>query len=249
MPPDWKRRFHRLFDPLIARRADREARRVLRALPDGEYRADPNFPYVPQFTSPERIVDYIHHGYTGLDDPQQATFGAPTPEDYAFWSRRVCALAVIKMAVAGYQSAPAPSLWELTEQGLAMDGYRMEDERGQMVDEGWYFAAQVELARRYGLHLGGYSYVSPLALCAWIYRGFPVAATVTPDIGEREDLTGRYGGHVVLVYGFGWQNGQPTYFLLHNPSGRYPELQAEARIPYARFRESYAYRFAVFQPL
>src|SRR5688572_29370097 len=97
-----KREIHRYLDPLIARYDEWREHRYLRHLPDGEYRVPLDIPYVPQFTSPELITDYIHRKFDGQHDPLWQTFGADDPADYSFWSRRVCALAVLKMAIAAH---------------------------------------------------------------------------------------------------------------------------------------------------
>lgn len=243
-----KTELHRWLDPLIAMRNERPVRKTLANLTDGEYRLPFDVPYVAQFASPERINDYIHHQYDGTQDPQWQTFGAENAEDYVFWAQRVCALACLKMAVMGYQSHdPAPTLWQLVQEGLALDGYRLRDAEGRWIDEGWYVQAQVKLANRYGLVMEGHSYASLLGICRSILDGKLVAATVTPELGERVAQTRRYAGHLVLVTGFRWKHGKPIAFRVHNPSGRYPELQADAWISAKRFRQSYAYRYATLK--
>lgn len=241
-----KKEFHRTVDPLLVWRQEQQDRACLRGLADGEYRVPLAVPYVPQFASPELIHAYIHEQFDGRADPAWASFGAADPADYVFWSRRVCALAVIRMALAAYQRDPLPTLWELTQQGLAYQGYRVHDEQGRRIDEGWYFHAQAKIAADYGLSLTGFSYASVVGICRHILEGRLVSANVTPELGERVPLSRRFGGHAVLVHGFRWHNGSPTHFILHNPSGRYPELQADALIPAVRFRQSFAYRYAVF---
>ncbi len=241
-----KAELHRWLDPLLAWRSGRGARRILAGLADGEYVVPLDVPYVPQFASPSLINDYIHNGYAGKQDPNWADFGASDSADYAFWAPRVCALACLKMAIAAHEQ-DTPTLWQLVQEGLALDGYRVRDEQGRWLDEGWYVAAQIKLAARYGLQMTGYSYASPLEICQRIHEGHLVAATVSPELGERQSLIRRYGGHLVLVLGFRWQAGRPTAYQVHNPSGRYAELQANAWISARRFRQSYAYRYAVLK--
>ena len=120
-------------------------------LASGTYRSPASVPYVAQFASPERICDYIHRGYDGTHDPRWRTFGATEPGEYAFWAPRVCALACIKMAVEAFYPQRQPTLWQLVKEGLAADGYRLRDERGRWIDEGWTVHAQIYLAARYGL--------------------------------------------------------------------------------------------------
>ncbi|NDJ75552.1 MAG: hypothetical protein GYB65_04770 [Chloroflexi bacterium] len=241
---------HPLLDPVLSMPQHWQTWRALRNLPSGAYRAvEGKVPYYPQFASPNLIYDYIHNGYDGTQDPNWQVFGASDPAEYAFWSHRVCTLAVIKMAAEAFDPTVQPTLWQLVKEGLAADGYTVRDERGRWVDEGWYFHAQVHLARRYGLLAEGESYVSPLNVCQRIHAGWLVAASVTPELGEREPSGHRYGGHLVLVHGFEWAAGQgPTAFTLHNPSGRCPELQGNAVISAERFAASFAYRLVAFRP-
>ncbi|MCI0711883.1 MAG: C39 family peptidase [Chloroflexi bacterium] len=241
-----KTELHRWLDPLISWTNGGHWRQAVKSIPDGEHLLPFDVPYVAQFASPERIVDYIHNDYRGLDDPRWHDFGAEDPEDYAFWAPRVCALACLKMALAAHTIA-SPTLWQLVQEGLDLNGYTVYGENGALIDEGWYVDAQIKLAARYGLRLTGYSYASPLGVAASIYAGKLVAATVTPEIGERTPQSRRYGGHLILVTGFRWQAGKPTAFRINNPSGRFKELQADAWIAARRFQQSYAYRFATFE--
>lgn len=243
-----KTNLHRWLDPVLAWRSAQAKRQKLATLPDGDYLLPFDIPYIPQFASPERINDYIHHGYDGTQDPNWSSFGAENPADYAFWSPRVCALACLKMSIMALNpTTPPPSLWQLVQEGLLHDGYKLHDAEGRFIDEGWYVAAQIALAKDYGLQMTGHSYASPLAICNAILQEQIVAATVSPEIGERKPKSNRYGGHLVLVIGFRWQNGQARAFCIHNPSGRYPELQAHAWIPTRRFIQSFAYRFATLK--
>ena len=245
-----KREIRRWHDPFKAWRNSTHWRKQLAHLADGEYTLSFDVPYIPQFASPNRINDYIHNGYTGHDDPQRHThFGAEDDADYVFWSARVCALACLKMAIMAYDTAqPAPTLWELVQKGLAHGGYITHDEQGNFVDKGWYVHAQLKLAADYGVLMQTYGYASAWGIAHTIQQGKIAAATVSPELGERKPLSRRYGGHLIVVTGFRWQRGRPTYFRVHNPSGRYPELQANAWLPYAKFRREYAYRFATYEP-
>jgi hypothetical protein len=241
-----RRNLHRLIDPVRSLPNHWRAARRLRDLPDGEYNTGVNVPYVPQFASPHLINAYIHEGLHGRDDPRWRDFGADDPDTYTFWAHRDCAIACVKMAVDAFGKAAPRSMWELTQEGLALGGYRTHDESGAFVDIGWFHTALVQLAERYKLRAGGMGYASLLNVCAAIRDGWLVAAGVTPELGERGPLR-RYDGHFVLVYGFTWQDGRCVRVTLHNPSGRYPELQAGAVIPAKRFRAAFAHRFISFR--
>ncbi len=249
MASRWKAALHSRLDPLLSL-PDRWRRgRSLADLPDGEYRVPVDVPYYAQFASPDRIYDYIHRGYDGLQDPNWHVFGSDDPAEYAFWAPRICALACLKMAIEAFHPKTRPSLWQLVKEGLAVKGYAVRDGRGRWLDQGWYVHAQLHLARQYGLEVVGQGYVSPLSVCHHVRAGWLVAASVTPEIGEREPAGGRYGGHLVLVFGFGWRAGRPTHFLLHNPSGRFPELQANVHLTAAHFAGNFAHRLIALRPV
>ncbi|MCC7206967.1 MAG: hypothetical protein IT323_06650 [Anaerolineae bacterium] len=222
----------------------RRAARRLRDLPDGEHRAPVEVPYTAQFATPALIRAYIHDGLDGAQDTNRAAFGAAQvdPAEYAFWAHRACAIACVKMAIDAFQSAPPASMWQLIQDGLALDGYRVHDERGVFVDQGWFYPPLAELAARNGLETRGMAYASTLDVCAAIRDGWVIAAAVTPELGEHGPLR-RYDGHFVIVYGFVWRRRRPERFLVHNPSGRYADLQAGARIPAGRFGRAFAHRF------
>lgn len=243
----FKAALHPWLDPVVSLPDHWRVQRSLGSLANGEYCAEVQVPYYAQFASPERIHDYIHAGYDGAQDPNWSLFGAKDPADYAFWAPRVCTLACIKMAAEAFQPSVRPSLWELVKAGLDVNGYTVRDGQGRWVDEGWYYHAQVHLASYCGLKAVGRSYVSPLTICDYIRDGWLVAASVSPELGERQPRDRRYGGHLVLVYGFTWENGHPTRYYLHNPSGRYPELQAHAAVSSERFKGQYAYRFVALR--
>ncbi|MBN1679713.1 MAG: hypothetical protein JW966_05440 [Anaerolineae bacterium] len=86
-------------------------------------------------------------------------------------------------------------------------------------------------------------------MCRYIQAGWLVGASVTPELGERHPRRRYYGGHVVLVFGFLWDGRRPTHYMLHNPSGRYAELQAGAVIPAPRFNATFARRLIALRPI
>jgi hypothetical protein len=233
---------HRIVDPVLSLPNAWRAAAQLKPLADGEYNASVTVPYVPQFASPSLINDYIHRGLHGYDDPNWMTFGADDVDAYTFWAHRACAIACLKMAMDAYYAQQARTMWQLIEEGLALGGYRTHDEAGAFIDEGWFYPALVQLARRCGLQVGGMGYASVLNICQAVREGWLVAAAVTPELGEWGRLR-QYDGHFVLVYGFRWSRGQCESLILHNPSGRHAELQAGAVIPARRFRAAFAHRF------
>ncbi len=242
-----RRTLHRWIDPVGSLPNHLRAVRQLRHLPDGDYCASVEVPYVSQFASPSLIDAYIHRHLHGRDDPDWRSFGAEDADTYTFWAHRSCAIACVKMSMDAFGTAAPRSMWQLVDEGLSLGGYRTHDESGVFVDEGWFYPALVRLAANYGLQVGGKSYASVLDICIALRTGWLVAPGVTPELGETGPIR-LYDGHFVLVYGFVWQAGRCTHLILHNPSGRTPDLQAGARIPIRRFRQAFAHRFMMFYP-
>src|SRR5262245_12072229 len=123
-----RRTLHRLTDPVRSLPSHRRAARLLRNLPDGEYRASDTIPpYVPQFASPELIHAYIHDRLHGRDDPNWRDFGSDQVDEYTFWAHRACAIACVKMAIDTYATHEPCTMWQLVEEGLSLGGYRTHD--------------------------------------------------------------------------------------------------------------------------
>src|SRR5258706_9988504 len=166
-----RRNMHRLLDPLLSIPNRRRAAQHLSQLPDGDY-SIPNVPYVAQFATPELINSYIHEQLHGRDDPNWQSFGSDDVDAYTFWAHRACAIACVKMAVDAFSSSAPRSMWELVEQGLALDGYRTHDVSGNFVDEGWFYPALIKLAAQHGLETYGMAYASTLDVCAAVQAGW-----------------------------------------------------------------------------
>jgi len=64
-------------------------------------------PYFSQWESPELAAEFIDGSRRAADDPRWADSGASTPEEYEFWSHKVCGLACLKMIMA-WRGVPVP---------------------------------------------------------------------------------------------------------------------------------------------
>ncbi len=130
---------------------------------------------------------------------------------------------------------------ELIRQGIAAGGY--------IIDLGWIYQPLVNVGQSYGLKGQVYKTLSIENICSLLLTGALVIASVSDEIGERNDTPITHkGGHVVLVHGFEWSNQECQTLLLHNSSGRFPELQENAVIPYDRFAAAFAGRGFAFWP-
>jgi hypothetical protein len=222
----------------------------LSSLSPGWYRFPKKLPYYPQFASPELIYSYIHEDFDGRDDPRWRDYGTEDIEEYLFWCSRACGIACFKMSLEALTTLPRlPTMIQLIRQGVALGGYIVHNEQGALVDLGWFYQPLVNLGENYGLHGHVCKTFTIDEICSYLATGSLVIASVSPEIGERDTDTPitKRGGHLVLVHGFEWSQQGCKAFLVHNPSGRFPELQANAVIPVNLFSEAFAGRGLVFK--
>ena len=219
-------------------------------LAPGWYSFPKELPYYSQFASPELIYSYIHEDFDGRDDPRWRDYGTEDIEEYIFWCSRACGVACIKMSLEAFTTpSQLPTMIELIRQGIARGGYIVHNEQGEFVDLGWFYQPLVKLGEDYGLRGQVCKTLTIDEICLYLANGSLVITSVSPEIGEREAdmaITKR-GGHLVFVHGFEWSQQGCKALLLHNPSGRFPELQANAVIPISRFSEAFAGRGFVFE--
>jgi hypothetical protein len=208
----------------------------------------PKLPYYAQFASPELIYAYIHENFDGRNDPRWRDYGTEDIEEYLFWHKRACAIACLKMCLEALTTLPqVPTMIELIRKGVDLGGYIVHNEQGEFVDFGWYYQPLVKLGEAYGLHGHVCKTLSTDELCSYLAAKSLVIASVSPEIGERDTPISKQGGHLVLVHGFEWSPQGCKAFLLHNPSGRFSELQSNAVIPFERFSKAFAGRGLVFE--
>ncbi|WP_220201253.1 C39 family peptidase [Reticulibacter mediterranei] len=214
----------------------------------GRYCFPRKIPYSAQFASPELIHSYGHEHFDARQDPRWREFGAEDVEEYCFWCSRSCAIACLKMCIETLTRSKQPlSMFELIQQGLAAGGYIIRHEQGELVEFGWIYQPLVNIGQSYGLKGQVYKALSIENICSLLLTGALVIASVSDEIGKRNDTPITHkGGHMVLVHGFEWSNQGCQTLLLHNSSGRFPELQENAVIPYDRFAAAFAGRGFAF---
>ncbi|HWS82868.1 MAG TPA: C39 family peptidase [Ktedonobacteraceae bacterium] len=222
----------------------------LSSLSPGWYRFPKKLPYYAQFASPELIYAYVHENFDGRNDPRWRDYGTEDVEEYLFWHRRACGIACLKMCLEALTTQPQfPTMIELIRKGVDLGGYIVHNEQGEFVDFGWYYQPLVKLGEDYGLHGHVCRTLTTDEMCTYLAAGSLVIASVSYEIGERDadmPITKR-GGHLVLVHGFEWSEQGCQALLVHNPSGRFSDLQANAVIPFDRFSEAFAGRGFVFE--
>jgi hypothetical protein len=127
-----------------------------------------------------------------------------------FWQERVCAIAALKM-VLDFEDASAPSLDELIQQGVAIDG------RDPQL--GWKHAALRDLASEYGIELelreykhegGEEQFLSEAQML--LENEHPIIISITLPHG---------GSHLVVLTGIKVDdNGQVEGFHLNDPDDK-----------------------------
>lgn len=206
-------------------------------------------PYTCQFASPELVHAFLHGERALETDPNWAAYGASSPQEYAHWALRACGVVCVKMAVEGLTGQRAGPAMDWVRAGLAADGYLTEQRPDRPVEKGWKHTALARLARDHGLHACLISELALSDLVAHIRADRVIIASVTSELGEDGPLT-RRSGHLVLVTGVAidGKGGAIEAVIVHNPSGRTPDLQANARIPTARFAQGFSGRGIVIGP-
>ncbi len=72
-----------------------------------------------------------------------------------------------------------------------------------------------------------------------------VIASISYEAGDDRLPITQQGGHLVVVIGANCVDHLPSAFIINDPSGRKPELQAGASLPQTRFAEAYSGRIIV----
>jgi len=220
----------------------------LSSLAPGWYRFPKKLPYYAQFASPELIYAYIHEDFDGRYDPRWRDYGTEDIEEYVFWCMRACGIACLKMCLEALVTLPQfPTMIELIRRGVDLGGYIVHNEQGEFVDFGWYYQPLIKLGEEYGLRGYVCKTLTIDEMCSYLAAGYLVIASVSSEIGERDMGITKRGGHLVLVHGFEWSEQGSEALLVHNPSGRFYELQANAIIPFDRFSDAFAGRGFVFE--
>ncbi len=204
-----------------------------------------NVPYVCQFASPDLVRELIGGQLPLEHDPRWQEYGADTPADYAHWSLRACGVVCLKMAVDALSGEPPRPVMAWVREGLALDGYLTEirpDRPDRPVEKGWKHAALVDLARAHGLWAEAATGLGLSAIIGHLAAGQLVIASVSSELGDSGPIT-RRSGHLVVVIGLHLDaDQQAAALIIHNPSGRTPDLQAGAVIPAGRFLQAFSGR-------
>ena len=197
-------------------------------------------PYAAQIASPELAQAIFGGQLDAQADPRWAESGADSPAEYAYWSKRACGAACVKMCVEAL-GGPVIPLVGWARAGAAAGGYLTEPRPdGTQAERGWLHSALAGLLQVRGL----FAHPQPARLeefPALIREPRLLIASVSAQIGTELPIT-RRGGHLVVVSGVQVRGGKVELVEVYNPSGRTPALQAAAPISAERFSQAYTGR-------
>ena len=190
-------------------------------------------PYHSQWRSPELVADIVNQRIDACDDPRWVENGFVDPQQYRFWSGKLCGLACLESAL-DYWRIPHPPRHALLLQALSYGVYRMRDDGG--VDGLIYQPFANWLADQFDLQVDVFGLHALAEIATRLDADTLAMASVSPEIRAPETPNARRGGHLVLLHGY---DAQGVWF--HNPSG-IPPHQADAYLSYEMFARFYAQR-------
>ncbi|MFI0718116.1 C39 family peptidase [Streptomyces sp. NPDC021224] len=190
-------------------------------------------PYHSQWESAELVPEFVTGTRSAAYDPLWQKSGADSVEEYAFWARRMCGVACLRMALDHWGLDVPPSVPLVRE--LEAAGAYVRD--GEQVKGLIYRPFAGHVARRWGLYVRVAPELTFAGIREEIAAGRLVMVSVHPGIRTPETEPPGKGGHLVLVV-----NANTEGVELNNPSG-FPGLsQQHARVPWAALERFYAGR-------
>lgn len=197
-------------------------------------------PYYSQWETPELVPDILAGTMLAADDPLWERSGAASPDDYEYWSWRLCGVACLRMALDHWWGVAPPAV-RLAEECLDAGAYvRHPDGRLDGLVHA-PFAAYVR--RRWGLPAEARSPLPAEELAGHLEQGRLVMLSVHPSIRTLDPIPPRLGGHLVLAVG-----ATEDALVIHNPSGFPDGSQRFAQVPWDDLPRFYAGRGIVLGP-
>ncbi|MEV7420210.1 C39 family peptidase [Streptomyces sp. NPDC089919] len=193
-------------------------------------------PYHAQWESAELVPELLAGRLAAEDDPLWERSGAATPEEYAFWSWRVCGMACLRMALE-YWGLPADGLVSMGKEFLDAGAYVR---RADGLDGLIYAPFAEHVARRWGIGAEVRPELDPEELPDLLAAGRLVMLSVHPSIREPQTRPASRGGHLVLAVGC-----TAGHLQIHNPSGMPGVSQRFAEVPWPALPKFFARRGVV----
>ncbi|TDT93330.1 peptidase C39-like protein [Streptomyces sp. 846.5] len=192
-------------------------------------------PYYAQWESPQLVPQIVARTLPAAQDPAWAASGAHTPEEYEWWSWRVCGMACLRMALHHWRGIAPPTL-ELARECTEAGAYVVHDDR---VDGLIYAPFTTYVRDRWNLDAAVVVDLTPEQIRDHLDAGRLVMISVHPTIRTLHPTPPRQGGHLVLAV-----DHDATHLMINNPSG-FPESQHYARVPWGDLDRFYARRGVV----
>ncbi|MEP7023253.1 MAG: DUF6457 domain-containing protein [Actinomycetota bacterium] len=194
-----------------------------------------SFPYYSQWESPELVPRFLDGSLASEQDPRWRCSGARTAAEYAYWARKVCGLACLKMILAA-RPAPVPPMMCLVERALSWRAFIPVPGTDRV--QGLIYRPFADwVAAEHGIAIEVAPDLPEADLLARLQAGAVVIASVHPWVRWPDRTPPVRGGHLVLVTGSA--GGE---LILNNPSGLPGQSQQGARIAVADFGRFYAGR-------
>ncbi|MFF0739737.1 C39 family peptidase [Streptomyces sp. NPDC004111] len=195
-------------------------------------------PYHSQWASPGLVPAILAGDLPAAEDPRWRSYGAASPEEYEWWSWRLCGVACLRMSL-GHWGLPVPSAMELAAACEAAGAYVRRADGGldgliyapfaRYVEANWPLTAECRPE------------LPAAELPALLAQGHLVMLSVHPSVREPASADPpRRGGHLVLAVG-----ATPEAVLVHNPSGFPGHSQEFAPVPWTDLDRFYAGRGVV----
>lgn len=194
-------------------------------------------PYYSQWASPALVPAIVAGDLPAARDPLWREYGAATPEEYDWWSWRLCGVACLRMCLAHWRQ-PVPTAMELAAACTEAGAYVLREDGG--LDGLIYapFARHVEERRPLTAEVRPELRIDEMPELLAVGR--LLMLSVHPSVRELHPTPPGRGGHLVLAVG-----ATPDALLIHNPSGFPGKSQEFARVPWADLGRFYAGRGVV----
>ncbi|MCZ0974608.1 C39 family peptidase [Streptomyces albulus] len=196
-------------------------------------------PYHAQWASPELVPAILAGTLPAAEDPRWPEYGAEDPQEYAWWSWRLCGMACLRMALEFWRGS-APTAMELAAECLDAGAYVR---RGDGLDGLVYAPFAAYATRRWGLVAESRPDLPRAEIPALVGAGRLVLLSVHPSVRDADPRPPRRGGHLVLAVGV-----TPDHVVIHNPSGLPGRSQQFAHVDWERWERVYAGRGVVLGP-